>query len=55
MTAWVVYVGLVAAVLLGAAGVAVAGIVEAARTWNDDDDGSLCGPSRTENDDGRDS
>jgi hypothetical protein len=54
LTAWVVYVGLMAAVLLGAVGVLVAGIVEAARTWNDDD-GSLCGPSRTENDDSRDS
>ena len=50
MTAWVVYLGLVAGVLLGAVGVLVAGIVEAGRTWNDDEDGSLCGPSRTEND-----
>ncbi len=52
LTPWKVYVAIVAGFAVAAAVVMVSAVIGAARTWNDDDDGSLVGPSRTENDDG---
>jgi hypothetical protein len=51
LTPWRVYLAGVVAFVVSAGVVVVLAVVEAARTWNDDD-GSLVGPSRTENDDG---